>query len=80
MVPEFNAVENIMIGMPGDTFSLPIAREREKIKETAEKVGLNIPLNEKVKNLSAGDKQKIEIIRCLYRGARLLILDEPTTA
>ncbi len=80
LVPEFNAVENIMIGMPGDTFSLPIAREREKIKETAEKVGLNIPLNEKVKNLSAGDKQKIEIIRCLYRGARLLILDEPTTA
>lgn len=80
LVPEFNAVENIMIGMPGDKFILPTNRERKKIQQTAEKVGLKIPLNEKVKDLSAGDKQKIEIIRCLYRGARLLILDEPTTA
>jgi simple sugar transport system ATP-binding protein len=80
LVPEFTATENIILGTEGDKYTLPINREREKIKEMSKNLGVKFPLDVKVKELSAGIKQKIEIIRALYRGARLLILDEPTTS
>ncbi len=80
LVPEFTAVENIMLGSEGEKLILPIARERKKIKEISEKFGLQFPIDVKIKELSAGIKQKIEIVRALYSGATLLILDEPTTS
>ena len=80
LVPEFTAVENIMLGTPGEKFSLPVSREKEKILKISEDFGLQFPLNVKVKELSAGVKQKIEIVRALYSGATLLIMDEPTTS
>lgn len=80
LVPEFTAVENIMLGTPGEKFSLPLSRESEKIVKISEEFGLQFPLNVKVKELSAGVKQKIEIVRALYSGATLLIMDEPTTS
>jgi len=80
LVPEFTAVENIMMGTAGDTFRLPLGRERERIGKLCEEYGLGFPLDVKAKNLPAGLKQKIEIVRALHRGARLLILDEPTTS
>lgn len=80
LVPEFTAIENIIMGTDGDTWSLPMDRERTKIHGLAETYGLPFPLDSKVVELSAGIKQKIEIVRALYRGAQLLILDEPTTS
>jgi len=80
LVPELTAVENIIIGTPGDQYVLPIKRERAKIKEIADRLEFPFPLDTKIKDLSAGVKQKIEIVRSLYRGATFLILDEPTTA
>ncbi len=80
LVGEFTAVENIIIGTKGDAFSLPLAKERSRIEEISRRFGLQFPLDVKVKELSAGVKQKIEIVRSLYREARLLILDEPTTS
>jgi len=80
LVPEFTAVENIIMGTDGDTFSLPLDKERTRIRALSEKFGLPFPLDSKVIELSAGIKQKIEIVRALYRGANLLILDEPTTS
>lgn len=80
LVSEFTAVENIIMGTYGEKFVLPIDRERSKIKELSESLGFSFPLDTKIKELSAGVKQKIEIVRSLYRGAALLILDEPTTA
>lgn len=80
LVPEFTAVENIIMGTRGDTYSLPLERERGSIRDLSEKFGLPFPLDSKVIELSAGIKQKIEIVRALYRGAGVLILDEPTTS
>jgi len=80
LVPEFTAVENIMLGTPEDKLTLPIKKESNRIKKMAEDLGFEFPLNVKARELPAGVKQKIEIVRALYRGAKLLILDEPTTS
>ena len=79
MVPEFTAVENIILGTEGRRLSFSIGGERPGILRLCEEIGLSFPLQVKVRELPAGIKQKIEIIRALYRGARLIILDEPTT-
>jgi len=80
LVPQFNAIENIILGTSEDKYRLKIEEEREKIKNISKDLGLEFPLDVKVKDLSAGLKQKIEIVRAIYRGAKLLILDEPTTS
>jgi ABC-type uncharacterized transport system ATPase subunit len=79
MVPEFTAVENIVMGTASRRFSLSIEREEQEIARIARELGMSFPFGTKVKELPAGVKQKIEIVRSLYRGARLIILDEPTT-
>lgn len=80
LVPDFTAEENIILGTEGDKYILPLNKERKKIKEILEKYELPFPLGVKVKELSMGVKQKIEIVRALYKDAKLLILDEPTTS
>jgi ABC-type uncharacterized transport system ATPase subunit len=80
LVPEFTAVENIMMGTRGDRLRLPLARERSRIESLAAEYGLPFPPDVRTRELPAGVKQKIEIVRALYRGAKLLILDEPTTS
>ncbi len=80
LVPEFTALENIILGTKGEAFGLPLERERNHIRELSKEYGLTFPLDVKIVELSAGIKQKVEIVRALYRGAKLLILDEPTTS
>lgn len=80
LVPQFDAIENIILGTEKDKYRLKIETEKEKIIKLSNDLGLNFPLEIKVKDLSAGMKQKIEIVRALFRGAKLLILDEPTTS
>lgn len=80
LVGEFNAVENILLGSGKARWRLPLSEEREKILDLERDIGFDVPLDRKVKELSAGLKQKIEILRALRRGIRLLILDEPTTS
>lgn len=80
LVPDFTAEENIILGTEGDKYILPLNKERRKIKEIVEKYGLSFPLGVKVKELTMGVKQKIEIVRALYKEVKLLILDEPTTS
>jgi general nucleoside transport system ATP-binding protein len=71
LVDEFTAAENITLGAP---------RRAGSIEELRDSFGFDFALDVKVKELPAGVKQKIEITRALYRHARLLILDEPTTS
>ena len=80
LVPEFTALENLILGTEGNKMSLELKDAEEKILKTQEDFGLKFPLTTKVKNLPAGIKQKVEIIRAIYRGANILILDEPTTS
>ena len=80
LVPDFTALENIVLGTREGRFRFSLAPEREKITALSREFGLRFPLDRKVSRLTAGEKQKIEIVRALYRGARVLILDEPTTS
>lgn len=73
LVPAFTAYENIILGLPGKQIS------REKIEKLMEETGLKVPLNARVEDLPFGVRQRIEILKMLYRNVDVLILDEPTT-
>lgn len=68
--------ENVALCLPGrlDLYDL-----REKISETAQHYGLNVEPDRLIVDLSVGEKQQVEILRCLLQHPKLLILDEPTS-
>lgn len=78
LVAEFTALENIVLGHPRIRLK-DLAEIKEKIKDLSSTYGMFFPLNTEVGLLDIGVKQKIEIIRAIFRGANTLILDEPTT-
>jgi simple sugar transport system ATP-binding protein len=79
LVEVFNVVENISIGLEGlKPTNLEKAKIADKILALSTEYGLPIDPWEKVENLSVGLKQRTEIIKVLYRGANILIMDEPT--
>ncbi len=78
LVPSYTAVENIIIGSSEPAFDLE--KHARKIESVCGEFGFDIPLRTRVETLSVGTRQKIEIVRALYRNARTLILDEPTTS
>ena len=77
LVDVFTATENIILGLD-EKGSLNLKRASKKIKEISERYGFEIDPNQKVYNMSVSQKQTVEIIKVLYRGADILILDEPT--
>ncbi len=80
LIPAHTVIENIILGHP-KTGSVPdLKRTREEIAEICDRYGFKIDLKAKVWQLSEGEKQVVEILKTLYRGARILILDEPTSA
>ena len=77
LVDVFSAAENIVLGIEdGKKFNIKEAKSR--IKEITEKYGFVLDLDKKVYEMSVSEKQTVEIIKVLYRGADILILDEPT--
>ena len=77
LVDVFDAVQNIVLGVnDGEKYNLKKAEER--VKAITDKYGFVIDLNKKVYEMSVSEKQTVEIIKVLYRGADILILDEPT--
>jgi len=77
LVDIFSAAENIILGLEeSDKFDVKVAEK--KVKEIGEKYGFAIEPAKKVYEMSVSEKQTVEIIRVLYRGADILILDEPT--
>lgn len=79
LIPQFTVIENIIIGKEGKDPIINFDLHRKKIKELMELYGLDVDLDTKVKYLAVGIQQKVEILKALYREARILILDEPTT-
>ena len=77
LVDVFTAAENIVLGLEGKgRFDIRSAGRR--VKEISEKYGFDIDPDKKVYDMSVSEKQTVEIIKVLFRGADILILDEPT--
>ena len=75
LVDVFTATENIVLGLE-EKYEVKNASNR--VKEISEKYGFEINPDKKVYEMSVSEKQTVEIIKVLYRGADILILDEPT--
>ncbi|WP_034552081.1 ATP-binding cassette domain-containing protein [Carnobacterium funditum] len=79
LIENFTVTENIIIGMePKDGIRLNMKAAVKEVKNISEKYGLKVDPNSKIEDLPVGMQQKVEILKCLYRGANLLIFDEPT--
>lgn len=77
LVDVFTATENIVLGI-NDKEKFNIKKAEKKVKEIIDKYGFDINLESKVYEMSVSEKQTVEIVKVLYRGAQTLILDEPT--
>ena len=77
LVDVFTATENIVLGI-NDKEKFNIKKAEKKVKEITDKYCFDINLESKVYEMSVSEKQTVEIVKVLYRGAQTLILDEPT--
>jgi len=79
LVPTLTVAENVALGLPSSRgFLTDLDVVSERITDLARQYGLDIDPSALVWQLSVGERQRVEIIKALYRDARLLILDEPT--
>lgn len=79
LVPQMSVLENLVLSQDHVPAQIDWKREEEKAKTFFKTLPFEIPLELTVQDLSAGQKQKVEIARQLYLGRTLLILDEPTS-
>ena len=77
LVDVLTAAENIILGLPGK-FRLNMKQVKADIQKLLDKYGFELNLNAKIYEMSVSQKQTVEIVKMLYRGAHILILDEPT--
>lgn len=77
LVDVFTATENIVLGIK-DKEKYSLKKAEQRVKEITDKYGFDINLDSKVYEMSVSEKQTVEIVKVLYRGAQTLILDEPT--
>ena len=79
LAENINALDNIVLGSePMMALRRDRARARQMINAIIDRSGLQAPLNIPVGRLSVGERQRVEILKALYRDARILVLDEPT--
>lgn len=79
LVPNLTVMENIILGSePSHTGFIDRKESRRKVAALIKEVGLDVDLDLLAEDLPTGFKQRVEILKALYRGARILILDEPT--
>lgn len=78
LVNPFTVTENIILGLESNKFTLDIKKAKEKVLEYMKKYELYVDPDAKISELSVGEKQKVEILKVLFRNINILILDEPT--
>ena len=71
------AAENIILGLPGKE-RLNLKQVEKEVKELTDRYGFDLNPSQKIYDMSVSQKQTVEIVKVLYRGADILILDEPT--
>ena len=77
LVRNHTVAENIILGLPG-VVKLKLKEVHQQIREISERYDLYVDPEKKIQELSVGEQQRVEIVKVLFRGARILILDEPT--
>ena len=77
LVDVLTAAENIVLGLPGKG-RLDLGKVEEKIRAICDAYGFEVEPKKKIYDMSVSEKQTVEIVKVLYRGADILILDEPT--
>jgi simple sugar transport system ATP-binding protein len=78
LVPSLTVTENILLGLDEPRFRMQLTEYNLKIKEIASRYGLHVDPEAKIWQLSVGEQQRVEILKMLYRGADVLVMDEPT--
>ncbi|MGD8850180.1 MAG: ATP-binding cassette domain-containing protein, partial [Anaerolineales bacterium] len=80
LIPAHTVIENIILGHPKAGTILNLSQAEKEVYKLCEKYGFSLDLRTKVWQLSEGEKQLVEILKALYRGAEILIMDEPSSA
>ncbi len=79
LADNMTVLENVLLGtVPLWRFGLDRARGRARLADLSRDFGLAVDLDARIRSLSVGERQRVEILKALYRDARILILDEPT--
>jgi len=79
LVSRFTVAENVLLGDRRQPWLLSTAKVEQAVAELGERYGLAIHPSARVSDLTVGEQQRVEIIKTLYRGAEVLLLDEPTS-
>ncbi|MBC8507071.1 MAG: ABC transporter ATP-binding protein [Chloroflexi bacterium] len=78
LVPSQSVTENILLGLDEPRFRMHLPQYNRKIEQMAEQYGLHVDPAARIWQLTVGEQQRVEILKMLYRGADVLIMDEPT--
>jgi len=78
LVPTQTVTENILLGLDEPKFFMNLAKYDQKVLALQDQFGLQVDPKAKIWQLSVGEQQRVEILKMLYRGANVLIMDEPT--
>ena len=78
LVDALTVWENVIVGNELGKFSIPKKESIDAVQKLADQYNFDLDVTEKVSELSVGKKQRVEILKTLYRGANIIILDEPT--